>query len=375
MLTIQKVDLSNRAEVNRFIQFHYDLYKGTPQWVPPFYTDIRMMLNPQKHPFYEHSEGDFFIAMRGKEVVGRLGVLVNNPFNKYHGTRKAQFYLFDTVDDLEVSNALFDRAMEWCKARGLDTLVGPKGLSGFDGYGIQVEGFEHRQMMTMMLYNYPYYPRLMEQMGFAKEVDFVSCYLAREKFDIPEKAKEVARRIREKGNFRVVSFKSKAELKRFGVKFGETYNKTFVNNWEYYPLSENEIKFAVDTVLTVAVPEYIKFIAHGDELVGFLLGFPDISAALQRQGGRITPWGIADMLMEFNRTRFISLNGLGVLPEYKGRGVVALLYDEMSKVLQESPFGEGELTQMAETAKEVRIELVTYGAVPWKNHRIYTRTV
>jgi len=230
-------------------------------------------------------------------------------------------------------------------------------------------------MMTMMLYNYPYYPRLMEQMGFAKEVDFVSCYLAREKFDIPEKAKEVARRIREKGNFRVVSFKSKAELKRFGVKFGETYNKTFVNNWEYYPLSENEIKFAVDTVLTVAVPEYIKFIAHGDELVGFLLGFPDISAALQRQGGRITPWGIADMLMEFNRTRFISLNGLGVLPEYKGRGVVALLYDEMSKVLQESPFGEGELTQMAETAKEVRIELVTYGAVPWKNHRIYTRTV
>jgi len=375
MLTIQKVDLSNRAEVNRFIQFHYDLYKGTPQWVPPFYTDIRMMLNPQKHPFYEHSEGDFFIAMRGKEVVGRLGVLVNNPFNKYHGTRKAQFYLFDTVDDLEVSNALFDRAMEWCKARGLDTLVGPKGLSGFDGYGIQVEGVEHRQMMTMMLYNYPYYPRLMEQMGFAKEVDFVSCYLAREKFDIPEKAKEVARRIREKGNFRVVSFKSKAELKRFGVKFGETYNKTFVNNWEYYPLSENEIKFAVDTVLTVAVPEYIKFIAHGDELVGFLLGFPDISAALQRQGGRITPWGIADMLMEFNRTRFISLNGLGVLPEYKGRGVVALLYDEMSKVLQESPFGEGELTQMAETAKEVRIELVTYGAVPWKNHRIYTRTV
>ena len=242
MLTVQKVDLSNRAEVNRFIQFHYDLYKGTPQWVPPFYMDIRMMLNPQKHPFYEHSEGDFFVAMRGKEVVGRLGVLVNKPFNKYHGTRKAQFYLFDTVDDVEVSSALFDRGMEWCKARGLDTLVGPKGLSGFDGYGIQVEGFELRQMMTMMQYNFPYYPQLMEKMGFEKEVDFVSCYLAREHFDIPEKAKEVARRVREKGNFRVVSFKSKAELKRYAVQFGQTYNKTFVNNWEYYPLTEREIQ-------------------------------------------------------------------------------------------------------------------------------------
>ncbi|MBN1372906.1 MAG: hypothetical protein JW987_13295 [Anaerolineaceae bacterium] len=375
MLTVQKVDLSNRAEVNRFVQFHYDLYKGTPQWVPPFYMDIRMMLNPQKHPFYEHSEGDFFVAMRGKEVVGRLGVLENKPFNKYHGTRKAQFYLFDTVDDLEVSRALFDRAMEWCKARGLDTLVGPKGLSGFDGYGIQVEGFELRQMMTMMQYNFPYYPQLMEKMGFEKEVDFVSCYLAREHFDIPEKAKEVARRVREKGNFRVVSFKSKAELKRYAVQFGETYNKTFVNNWEYYPLTEREIKFAVDTILTVAVPQYIKFIAHGDDLVGFLLGFPDISSALQRQGGRITPWGLADIMLEFKKTRFISLNGVGVLPEYKGRGAVALLYDEMSKVLQESPFAEGELTQMAETAKEVRIELVTYGAKPWKNHRIYTKAV
>ena len=375
MLTIQKVDLSNRAEVNRFIQFHYDLYKGTPQWVPPFYMDIRMMLNPQKHPFYEHSEGDFFVAMRGKEVVGRLGVLVNKPFNKYHGTKKAQFYLFDTVDDLEVSKALFDRALEWCKARGLDTLVGPKGLSGFDGYGIQIEGFELRQMMTMMQYNFPYYPQLMEQMGFEKEVDFVSCYLAREHFNIPDKAKEVARRVREKGNFRVVSFKSKAELKKFAVKFGETYNKTFVNNWEYYPLTEREIQFAVDNILTVAVPQYIKFIAHGDDLVGFLLGFPDISSALQRQGGRITPWGLADIMLEFKKTRFISLNGLGVLPEYKGRGAVALLYDEMSRVLQESPFAEGELTQMAETAKEVRIELVTYGAKPWKNHRIYTKAV
>ncbi len=375
MLTIQKVDLSNRAEVNRFIQFHYDLYKGTPQWVPPFYMDIRMMLNPQKHPFYEHSEGDFFIALRGKEVVGRLGVLVNKPFNKYHGTRKAQFYLFDTVDDLEVSRALFDRALEWCKARGLDTLVGPKGLSGFDGYGIQVEGFELRQMMTMMQYNFPYYPQLMEKMGFEKEVDFVSCYLAREHFNIPDKAKEVARRIREKGNFRVVSFTTKAELKKFAVKFGETYNKTFVNNWEYYPLTEREIQFAVDNILTVAVPQYIKFIAHGDDLVGFLLGFPDISSALQRQGGRITPWGLADIMLEFKKTRFISLNGLGVLPEYKGRGAVALLYDEMSRVLQESPFAEGELTQMAETAKEVRIELVTYGAKPWKNHRIYTKAV
>jgi ribosomal protein S18 acetylase RimI-like enzyme len=162
---------------------------------------------------------------------------------------------------------------------------------------------------------------------------------------------------------------------RWANKIGEAYNKTFVNNWEYYPLTQREIKFAVDNILTVAVPQYIKIIAHGDDVVGFLFGFPDISAAIQRQKGHITPWGLADFMLEFKKTRFISLNGVGVLPEYKGRGAVALLYDEMANVLQNSPFLEGELTQMAETAKEVRRELQTYGAVPWKNHRIYTRKV
>lgn len=375
MLTVQKVDTANRAEVNRFIQFHYDLYKGTPQWVPPFYDDIRLMLNRQKHPFYEHSDGDFFVAMRGKEVVGRLGVLENKLFNEYHDTKKAQFYLFDSIDDQEVTNALFDRGFEWCKGRGLDTLLGPKGLSGFDGYGIQIEGFELRQMMTMMLYNFSYYPKLMEQIGFEKEVDFVSCYVSRQQFNIPEKAREVARRIKERGSFRIVNFNSKAELKRWAGKIGEAYNKTFINNWEYYPLTQREIKFAVDNILVVAVPQYIKLIAHGDDVVGFLFGFPDISAAIQRQGGRITPWGLADFMLEFKKTRFVSLNGVGVLPEYKGRGAVSLLYDEMANVLQNSPFLEGELTQMAETAKEVRRELITYGAKPWKNHRIYTRKI
>jgi hypothetical protein len=147
MLTIEKIDTNSKDQVNRFVQFHYDLYRGTPQWVPPFYTDIKLMLNRKKHPFFEHSDGDFFIALRDKEVVGRIAILENRPFNKYHQTTKAQFYLFDTINDVDVARALFDRAAEWCKERGLTEIVGPKGLSSFDGYGIQIEGFEHRQMI------------------------------------------------------------------------------------------------------------------------------------------------------------------------------------------------------------------------------------
>ena len=375
MTTVDLVDTSSRAQVNEFVQFHYDLYKGTPQWVPPFYADIKLMLNRQKHPFYEHSTGDFFIAKQGKEVVGRLAILENRPFNKYHDSKKAQFYLYDSVDDLSVATALFERAFDWSKKRNLEVILGPKGLSAFDGYGIQVEGYEHRQMMNMMNYNFPYYKTLFEKMGFAKDNDFISCFFDRTTFNLPEKFTEVARRVRERGKFKILNFKTKRELLKKAREIGEAYNKSFINNWEYYPLSEREIKYVVDNIMVVAVPELIKLIAYNDEIVGFLLGFPDISAAMQRHGGHLTPWAIADFMIELRRTRFISLNGVGVLPEYQGRGGNTLMYAEMQSVLMDSHFDEGELTQMADTATQVRKDTITAGTRPWKNHRIFAKTV
>jgi GNAT superfamily N-acetyltransferase len=339
--------------------------------VPPFYADIKLMLNREKHPFFEHSEGEFFIARQDKKVVGRLAVLENKPFNKYHDCKKAQFYLFDSINDLDVARALFVRAFEWCKKRGLEAVVGPKGLSALDGYGVQVEGHEHRQMMNMMNYNFPYYKDLFEGMGFHRENDFVSCYLNRDNFTIVDKMREVARRVEERGKFRVVNFKNRREMLSYTKQIGIAYNNAFVNNWEYYPLSEREVKFTVDNILIVAVPKYIKLITYNENVVGFLLGFPDISAAMQRQGGRLTPWALADFMLELRKTKFIALNGVGVLPEYQGRGGNALMYHEMEKVLLQSQFLEGELTQMADTATQVRKDVVTAGAKIWKTHRIF----
>src|SRR5574338_33364 len=268
MFRIEKIDTSSRSDVNTFVQFHYDLYRGTPQWVPPIKDDIRTMLNKKKHPFYEHSDAEFFVVKDNGKVVGRIGMLENKPFNKYHDTRKASFYLFDSVDDQQVTNCLLDAAFDWCKKRKLDTLIGPKGFSLFDGYGIQIEGHQHRQMMTMMNYNFPYYQTVMETAGFDKEVDFVSCYLPPKAFSVPEKIREVARRVAERGKFKVVDFKSKADLSHYVKKIGVAYNKTFVNNWEYWPMTEREIQFIYEAIIMVAVPQLIKIITYNDEIVG-----------------------------------------------------------------------------------------------------------
>ncbi|MBE0696575.1 MAG: hypothetical protein IH586_06600, partial [Anaerolineaceae bacterium] len=200
-------------------------------------------------------------------------------------------------------------------------------------------------------------------------------YLAKDKFRIPDKAREVARRVAERGKFKVINFRNKPELLRYAKKIGEAYNKTFVNNWEYWPMTEREIQYVVDTILLVAVPRLIKLIAYNDDVVGFLFGFPDISAALKRHGGKLNPISIGDILIELNRTKMVSLNGAGVLPEYQGRGGNALMYYEMEKTLLDSKYSHGELTQVAETAVQMRKDLITAGGVPYKNHRVFRRAV
>lgn len=374
MLAIEKIDTGNRSQVKRFVQFHYDLYKDCPQWVPPLFVDAYLPLNRKKHPFFSHSEADFFIAVRDGKVAGRICAAINKPFNEYHKTKKAHFYAFDTVNDLAVVRALFDAVISWAKERGMDTLIGPKGLSPFDGYGIQVEGFEHCQMMTMMNYNYDYYPKLMEALGFEKEVDFVSCYLPAEAFKIPERVERIAKRVIERGELRVKKFKSKRELIRWAPHIGAAYNKAFVHNWEYYPFSAGDIQYAVDNIFLVADPRLIKVIMHGEEIVGFLFAFPDVSAALQRARGRLFPFGLFDILLEMKRTKTVSGNGMGILPQFQGKGGNALLYYEMGMTLLGfGQFEHVEMTQVAETASQMRADLKNLNGVEYKNHRVYRK--
>jgi hypothetical protein len=374
MVTIEKIETTSKAQVRRFVDVPFRLYADCPQWVPPIRGDVETMLNRDKHPFYEHSDADFFIAVQGGQDVGRIAVLENRAYNQYHNVRQVQFYLFECVDDQEVANALFERLFEWARARGLNEAVGPKGFSLFDGYGIQVEGTEHRQMMTMMNYNYAYYPRLVEALGFEKEVDFISTYIRIPDFDVPERIHRIAERVKKRRNLSVHHFKSKSDLRRWKGRIGAAYNETFVDNWEYYPITQNEIDFILDDLILVANPQLIKIVVHEDDVVGFIFGFPDVSRGLQRANGRLLPFGIFHVLLDMWRTDWISLNGVGMLPGYQGLGGNALMYSEMTKTVKgEFGFVHAELTQVAESAVQMRRDLVNLGAKPYKNHRVYVR--
>jgi GNAT superfamily N-acetyltransferase len=171
----------------------------------------------------------------------------------------------------------------------------------------------------------------------------------------------------------VKRFKNKRELLQWAPRIGHTYNKTFVENWEYYPLTDREIDYVISEILTIANPNLIKIILHEDDVVGFLFAFPDVSAAIQRSKGRLFPFGILDMLIDMRRTEWVALNGAGVLPEFHGRGGNALMYSEMEKTVHEFGFRHADLTQVAESAVQMRRDLENLGGVPYKNHRVFIR--
>ena len=335
MLIIEKVDTDNKKQVKRFVELPYRIYANCLQWVPPLNVDAYNQLNRKKHPFHEHSDVDFFLAVRDGRDVGRIAVIENKPFNTYHKTHKADFYLFECENDLEAATALFNTAFEWAKARELDVVVGPKGFGPLDGYGLLTFGHEHRQTMTMLNYNHAYYQQLVEAQGFEKEVDFVSCYLPADQFKIPERVEKIDERVMPRGHLEVKKFKNKKELLSWADRIGTAYNNAFVNNWEYYPLSQREIDFVVENILTIADHRLMKIITHGDDVVGFLFAFYDVSAALQRAKGKLFPFGLLDILMEMRRTKTVSVNGMGILPQFQGHGGNALLYYAMGKTLLE----------------------------------------
>ena len=375
MVTIEKINPSNKNEVKRFMQFEFDLYQNEPNWVPPIQADRRKQFNKKKHPYYEHSDADFFIAVKDGKDVGTIAALENKVYNEYHNEKIVNFYFFECINDQEVANALFNEIADWSKKRGLNKIVGPKGFGPLDGYGILTEGYDQRQMMTMMNYNFDYYPKLLENLGFKTEVDFISSYLDGTTAIIPDRVHRIADRLLSRGHFGVIDFKSKSELKKYAMKIGDAYNKAFVNNWEYYPLSQNELNFVIGDIITIANPKLIRVITYDDVIIGFLFAFQDVSETLQKHKGRLFPFGLIALLRALKKADTVAFNGAGILPDYHGLGGNALLYAQMDHVRKDFDFTHIEMTQVANTAVQMRNDLENLGGKPYKNHRVYNKSI
>jgi hypothetical protein len=369
-LHIQPLDTESARDVGRFIDLAFRIYRDCPQWVPPLVDDLKLQLNRRKYPFYQHSDAAFFFAERDNEIVGRIAVLDNRHYNAHWDSRTAFFNLFEAENDPETGPALFAAAEAWARARDLNKVVGAKGFLQGDGIGVLVEGFEHRPAVGIP-YNHAYYGALIEGAGYARQRDFMSAYLPGE-IQLPPRVHEIAEQMKARRGFSIKTFESKAELSKWVPAIVRTYNDTFINNWEFNPITEAEGKVIGERLLQIADPKLIKLVMKGDEIAGFLFGFPDISEGIIRARGRMLPFGWFWLLREFGRTRWLNLNGAGILAPFRGLGVNAILYSEMEKTMRSGHFEHADIVQIEESVLTLD-DALRMGARIYKKHRIYEK--
>ncbi|MBM3146077.1 MAG: hypothetical protein FJ010_14125 [Chloroflexi bacterium] len=213
-MQIYPIEPQNPREARRFIRFPNWLYRDNPYWVPPMESEMKTALDSKAHPFYEHSEAVFLLAKKDNKICGRIAILDNHRSRERLHNNTGFFAFFEVVNDIEVARGLFEAGFEWARQRGIDTLSGPKGLTPGDGSGMLVEGFDFYPALGIP-YNLPYYPNLLEELGFEKEADSLSGYIRAGEYELPERVFELTERVKARRGFHVLRFTTKNELREW----------------------------------------------------------------------------------------------------------------------------------------------------------------
>lgn len=371
-MDIRRLDLSNRTHRKEFLDLPFQIYADTPQWVPMMESDAKLMLDTKKHPYYQYSQAAFFLAQVGGHTIGRLAILDNQWGNQHNNSKEGFFYLFECENNLEAARGLFDAGFQWARERDLTCLTGPHGFTQLDGGGLLVKGFEHRASLGM-LYNLPYYPDLVEACGFVPIYDSVSGYIDAN-LNFPERIIELSERIQQRRGLHIARFKSRKDIKKFIPKLKDLYNGAMIGTEGGIPLTDGEVATIADQLLWFVDPTLVKIVMKGEQPVGFLLAYPDITKALQKTKGRFFPFGWLTMLLELRRSDFLNINGAGMLEEYRGSGGTAILFSEMFQTVKEGGrFRAAEAVQIGTENDRMQREMKNFGIDFYKMHRTYKK--
>ena len=344
------------------------MYDGNPYWVPPLLMDRRKLIDTRKNPFYNHAEMELFLAERDGEVVGRIGAIVNHNHNKEHNENIGFFGFFESIDDQSVANALFDRAKEWLKRKGVSAIRGPASPSVNDEYGLLVEGFD-KPPAVLMAYNPSYYPRLIENYGFSKAKDLYAYYL-HEKMVFSEKFTRVSELVRKREGlvFRTLNM---SDFDNEVMRIREMYNRGWSRNWGEVPMTEEEFKAVAKDLKPIVEPELVIIAESKGKPVGFALSLPDLNIVLKNnRNGRLIP-GLIRLFLFKKRIDFIRIIILGVIPEYLNSGVGGVLFYETGRRAVAKGYPHGEASWVVEDNVMMVRGAQMMNGERYKTYRIY----
>jgi len=380
MSSVEIRRVANRKDLERFVQFHYDLYRGNAYDAPNLRSDELNTLDKERNAAFEFCEAEYFMAYKEGRLVGRVAAIINRKANEKWQRKSVRFGWIDFEDDIEVSRALLDAVAQWGRQHGMTEVIGPLGFTDMDPEGMLTFGFN--QIGTMAtIYNYEYYPRHIEQLGgWEKDNDYVE-FKVFVPDEIPEKLSRLSEMVAKRYNLRVKTLTKKDVDNGYGRKVFEIINETFADLYGYSQMTDKQIDQYVAQYLPVADLDLIPVIVDGnldDKPVGVGITIPSLSHALQKcKNGRLLPFGWWHLLkaLKWHKTDMVDLMLIGILPEYRKKGANALMFNHLIPYYQKYGFKWGETQVEMETNENVQGQWSFFKTEQHKRRRCYRKSL
>jgi len=370
---IDIVPVTDSRDRREFMLLPWKIYHGDWNWVPPLIMDLKKLFDKRKHPFFLHSEADFFLARRDGECVGRIAAILNNNHNKFHNERGAFFGFFETINEPAVATALLEKAADWARAQGMTTLRGPTNYSTNDTCGLLVDGFDSPPVI-LMAYNPRYYVDLIEKAGFSKAMDLYAWWMTKA-HGINPKILRIGEKVLKEENIQLRTMKVKDFWGEVEI-IKKVYNDAWSANWGFVPMTDAEFVFLAEDLKPVVDPRLVLVVEKDGAPVGFSLSLPDYNVALKKINGRLLPFGLLKLLYYKRSIKHIRVLTLGVIRKLQtNSGIGAALYMETFRRAVAAGFNAGEFSWTLENNMLINRGMKLLGAEVYKRYRIYERAL
>ncbi len=372
MLEIKEV--VTKKQQKEFLNFPLKLYKNNPYFVPPLYGDEKKIFN-KDYLYLDQAEAIYFNAYLDGKIVGRISAIIQKVSNQKRNEKRVRFTRFDSIDNQEVANQLFNAVEDWAKQKGMDTIVGPLGFSDLEREGLLIEGFDQLSTFEEQ-YNYDYYQKLIENCGFEKEVDWVE-----RKLYLPEKIDE---RLDKFSTLMMKRYKlkfgtaknTKDFIKKYADKFFDIIDETYDGIYGSVPFTPATRKLMIQNFnLIIDLNHVAVIVDENDRVVCFGICFPSLAKAVQKSQGHLTPLALIRLLKAIKKPKVLDLGLIGVLPEYAMKGISTAIVNEIMKMLLKGDIEYAETNLNLETNHNV-INLWNYfKTVQHKRRRSFVKKI
>ncbi len=367
-------EVSSKRELKQFVNFQYRLYSENKFWVPPPRIDELKSLMKKSNPAFDFCESKYWLAYMGNRIVGRVAGIINYNYNEKWNQKTARFGWFDFIDDPDVATKLLSKVEEWAKEKGMEDIQGPLGFTDMDGEGTLIEGYEETSTLGS-IYNFPYYSNHIEKQGYSKESDWIE-YEITIKPQIPEKINRIAEIALKRNNLKILDVKKSKELLPYAREIFTVLNSAYKDLFGFVELSERQIDLYVKQYFSFVLPEYLPVVLDSDgKVVAFGIAMPSLSAAFQKNKGRLFPLGFVHILKALKNNNKADLYLTGVRPDMQNKGINAIIVREINKAFIKNNVTKVETNRELEANEKIQAQWRYYEHRQHKRRRCYKKSI